>query len=265
MKVKIKTCDEVFLEEVKRNFDIEYIDLYRNLDKAGIQKLFANEFVYETPYEFEYRELTDNLPYNELYIHNIKATYEPMKFLSPVQATREEMWFTMINTVYLDYLLDYLQTVTQYKNFDDKIKNAIFYNGSNIRNQLIQRISRYWWMGYRTYDDQNKQNPYWLTEFFFDSDGAGKSIAFFASKLTNNKEIALGIIEGIYFSQDKVRNRKEIYAAVNKYLNAMGGVRILDVMSRAEIKHETLKYIDYIVANPELTPIKDRKRIFKKD
>ena len=49
-----------------------------------------------------------------------------MKFLSPVQATREEMWFTMINTVYLDYLLDYLQTVTQYKNFDDKIKNAIW-------------------------------------------------------------------------------------------------------------------------------------------
>ena len=31
--MKIKTCDEVFLEEVKRNFDIEYIDLYRNLDK----------------------------------------------------------------------------------------------------------------------------------------------------------------------------------------------------------------------------------------
>ena len=45
----------------------------------------------------------------------------------------------------------------------------------------------------------------------------------------------------------------------------MGGVRILDIMSRAEIKHETLKYIDYIVANPELTPAKDRKRIFKKD
>lgn len=44
-----------------------------------------------------------------------------------------------------------------------------------------------------------------------------------------------------------------------------GGVRILDIMSRAEIKHETLKYIDYIVANPELTPVKDRKRIFKKD
>lgn len=27
----------------------------------------------------------------------------------------------------------------------------------------------------------------------------------------------------------------------------------------------TMFYIDYIVANPELTPVKDRKRIFKKD
>ena len=38
LKVKIKTCDEEFLEEVKRDFDTKYIDLYRNLDKKGIQK-----------------------------------------------------------------------------------------------------------------------------------------------------------------------------------------------------------------------------------
>ncbi|WP_192944085.1 hypothetical protein [Ligilactobacillus agilis] len=52
---------------------------------------------------------------------------------------------------------------------------------------------------------------------------------------------------------------------VNKHLNAMGGVRILDIMLRAEIKQETLKYIDYIMANPKLIPIKNHKRIFKKD
>lgn len=264
LKVKIKTCDEEFLEEVKRDFDTKYIDLYRNLDKKGIQELFNNDFVYDTSLEFDYQELSNTLPNSEIYIYNIKRFYEPLRSLTNVQATREELWFTMINTIYLDYLLDYLKTVVNYKDFDQKIKNAIFYNGSNIRAQLIQRISRYWWMGYRTYDEKNKQNPYWLMEFFFENDGSGKSIGFFSSKLTNNKEIALGIIEGIYLSRDKVINRKETYATVNKYFNAMGGVRILDIMTREEVKKETIEYINYIVENLELIPVKDRKRIIKK-
>ena len=262
--MKIKTCDEEFLEEVKRDFDTKYIDLYRNLDRKGIQELFNSDFVYDTSLEFDYQKLSNTLPNSEIYIYNIKRFYEPLRSLTNVQATREELWFTMINTIYLDYLLDYLKTVVNYKDFDQKIKNAIFYNGSNIRAQLIQRISRYWWMGYRTYDEKNKQNPYWLMEFFFENDGSGKSIGFFSSKLTNNKEIALGIIEGIYLSRDKVINRKETYATVNKYFNAMGGVRILDIMTREEVKKETIEYINYIVENPELIPVKDRKRIIKK-
>ncbi|MEI2414519.1 DUF6339 family protein [Ligilactobacillus salivarius] len=80
-----------------------------------------------------------------------------MKFLTPVQASREEFWFTMINTVYLDYLLDYLKTVSNSKNFNEKVKNSIFYNSSNIRAQVIQRISRYWWLGYKTYDEKTFQ------------------------------------------------------------------------------------------------------------
>ena len=79
---------------------------------------------------------------------------------------------------------------------------------------------------------------------------------------TNNVKF-FGIIEGIYLSRDKVINRKETYATVNKYFNAMGGVRILDIMTREEVKKETIEYINYIVENPELIPVKDRKRIIK--
>ena len=69
--MKIKTCDEEFLEEVKRDFDTKYIDLYRNLDKKGIQELFNNDFVYDTSLEFDYQELSNTLPNSE----NIKRFY----------------------------------------------------------------------------------------------------------------------------------------------------------------------------------------------
>ena len=263
MKIKAKTCDENFLEEIKRNFDTKYIDLYRNFDKKGIQKLFDNELVYDIEYEFEYLELFDPKSFSDLFINNTKNTYEALKFLTPAQASREEFWFTMINTVYLDYLLDYLKTVSNSKNFNEKIKNSIFYNSSNIRAQVIQRISRYWWLGYKTYDEKNTSNPYWLTEYFFEYDGSSKIISFFSSNLTNKKDIALGIIEGIKNRDDKVINNRWTYLTMNKYFNAMGGVRILDIMTREEIKEETMKHIDYIVENPELLSVEDRKRVIK--
>ena len=43
----------------------------------------------------------------------------------------------------------------------------------------------------------------------------------------------------------------------------MGGVRIIDIMTREEIKKETTKYIDSIIENPELLSVEDRKRIIK--
>ncbi|WP_225357816.1 DUF6339 family protein [Ligilactobacillus salivarius] len=186
-----------------------------------------------------------------------------MKFLTPVQASREEFWFTMINTIYLDYLLSYLKTVSNRKDFDQKIKNSIFYNTSITKAQTMQRISRYWWLGYKTYDEKNVSNPYWLTEYFFEYDGSSKIISFFSSNLTNNKDIALGIIEGIKNKDDKIINNRWTYLTMNKYFNAMGGVRIIDIMTREEIKKETTKYIDSIIENPELLSVEDRKRIIK--
>lgn len=61
-----------------------------------------------------------------------------MKFLTPAQASREEFWFTMINTVYLDYLLDYLKTVSDRKDFDQKIKNSIFIIAQLLRHKQFK-------------------------------------------------------------------------------------------------------------------------------
>lgn len=81
--------------------------------------------------------------------------------------------------------------------------------------------------------------------------------------MTNNKDIALGIIEGIKNRNDKIVNNRWAYLIMNKYFNAMGGVRIIDIMTREEIKKETMKYIDYIVENPELLSLEERKGIIK--
>ena len=139
MKTKLRTCTNEFLEAFKRDFDEKYLDLYRNLDRAAIQKLFENDEIYEINHEFEYQLLK---PGDE--VHNTIAVYSALNWLTPVQATQEEMWFTMLNTVYLDYLLASLKQVANHQNFDQHIKNYLFFYGSTIRAQLTQRLSKYW-------------------------------------------------------------------------------------------------------------------------
>lgn len=172
------------------------------------------------------------------------------------------MWFTMLNTVYLDYLLASLKQVANHQNFDQHIKNYLFFYGSTIRAQLTQRLSKYWWVGKRLYDEQNADtDPYWLIRFFCELDLSGKAISFFASKLTNNQDIALGIVEGIYARRDRVKNVKETYSYINKHFNMIGGVKVLDIMTRAQVKQETMDFIDYFTANPHTLPAKNRQII----
>lgn len=123
-------------------------------------------------------------------------------------------------------------------------------------------MSKYWWVGKRLYDEQNADtDPYWLIRFFCELDLSGKAISFFASKLTSNQDIALGIVEGIYARRDRVKNVKETYSYINKHFNMIGGVKVLDIMTRAQVKQETMDFIDYFTANPHTLPVKNRQII----
>lgn len=93
-----------------------------------------------------------------------------LKGLTRTQATKEELWFTLINTVFIDYLMDYIRTIKGDKNVAQKIKNAIFFNHGNVRSLVVQHLAKYWWIGFRTYDEFNSSNPYWLTDFFTELD-----------------------------------------------------------------------------------------------
>ena len=66
----------------------------------------------------------------------------------------------------------------------------------------------------------------------------GNAIVYFSSNLVSNREIVLGTLEAIY---DLIDNKMMIedrysYSEANKLLNLTGGVIMLDLLSRSEIK-----------------------------
>lgn len=241
----IKYCTDEFLNEFKANFD-KYIDLYRNKDKVELDKLFNEKNVKEGNLQFEYISLKTKKNSENPERENIRIVYESLKELTPVQAVQEKLWVAMYNTYYQDHLFDYIDSIKESKNFEDRLKSSIVYTWGINRSKIVQNLARMWWLGYHLYDEENKQDPYELLNFYTNTtDIVGKSTVFFSSNLTNNKNLTLGILEGIRELVDEgiIDNKREYYTQINKYFNLIGGVRILDFMSREEAKNETIKYL----------------------
>lgn len=252
MMTNIKYCSDDFLVYYKAKFEEDYLQWYLDDDRDKIRELFNHEVVMEGDLKFGYQPLYQPQEFENgsRYIQeNTKLVYTMLQGLTQTQATKEELWFTLMHTVFLDYMMDYVQTFKHHQDVANRVRNMIFFNHGNVRSLVIQHLAKYWWLGYRTYDALHIENPFWLTDFFTSQDPTGKAVAFFSSKFTNNSNFALGIVEGIKIACDSfdMRNRKDIYAFVNEHFNFIGGVRILDVMKREEVKDETLRVIERLV------------------
>ena len=241
----IKYCTDGFLTEFKVNFD-KYILLYKNKDKEGLDRLFGTSNVKEGNLNFKYTPLKTSKNSENPEKYNIKIVYESLKELTPVQAVQEKLWVAMYNTYYQDHLFDYIDTIKEGKNFEKRLKGSIVYTWGANRSKIVQNVARMWWLGYYLYDEENKKDPYELLNFYTDTmDIVGKSTVFFSSNLTNNKNLTLGILEGLRELVDHgtIDNKREYYNQINKYFNLIGGVKLLDFMSRSEAKDETIRYL----------------------
>lgn len=242
-----------FIEAFGRDLNEKYESLYRTGDKESLLEIFDKAPKYEVDISGTLQEL--EVPND--YINNSKIIYDSLRDLKPTQASKESLWFSLANTFYLDYTLKLLSS-----NDRTKVKNALFMKSK--REQLIQCISKYWWLGYLLYDETSEA-PYELLEYFCAKEAIGKTIGFFSSKLTSNKQITLGIVEGIKDRKDYIKNSRSSYSFVNEHFNNIGGVKILDLLTREDVYRETIDFIDEIVKDPyKIPPVKRNKVLLRR-
>lgn len=243
--MNIKYCTDEFLEEFKTNFE-RYIPMYTKNDREKISEVFNSENIKEGSVEFEYKDIKTSKNSSNPERDNIKNVYESLKDLNPVQASQEKLWVAMYNTYYIEHLFDYINTNKDKKNFENSLKGSVVFTHGNNRSLIVQNLARMWWLGYYLYDEDNNKNPYELLDFYTDSgDIVGRSNVFFSSNLTSNKNLRHGIIDGIkeLVELGIIEHQRKYYTNINKYFNIIGGVKILDFMSREKVKNETMEYI----------------------
>ncbi|PER24677.1 hypothetical protein CN490_22575 [Bacillus cereus] len=95
-----------------------------------------------------------------------------------------------------------------------------------------------------TYDENNKDNPFWLTDFFTERDFSARSTLFFSSNFTSNRDITVGILRAIYnLKQQGEDIKRKHFVQASKYLNVVGGAMILDVLGVDEVEGMVTKHL----------------------
>ncbi|WP_230203618.1 DUF6339 family protein [Bacillus massiliigorillae] len=241
--MKLKIISEETLQDLRVNFTA-YCNHYYTQDNNWFEQYFQEEGrVIETTIDFEMPELCYGEEYAKSDKENVKHIYSSLRHLTIVQATQERLWSGLAHLQFRDFSYYRLSKELVTKN-DKRINTALFFKNGAKRSLFVHILARLWWVGYMTYDEENMDNPYWLTDFFCEKDFSARSTVFFSSNFTSNKDITIGILRAlIKLKENGLEIKRDHFVQATKYLNVIGGAMVLDMLSVDEVEEMVTKHL----------------------
>ena len=107
-------------------------------------------------------------------------------------------------------------------------------------------VSRLWWSGYLTYDEDNKGNPWHLTEVLFSAQQIQKDL--FDQSFSMNRTIVKGLLSALKrIQEERGNNATPVFRmCCHSYLNHYGAYSILDTLTAEEIEEIAYAYMKSI-------------------
>lgn len=222
------------IDDIKMNF-AKYKNHFLDPTNYWFIKTFEeNGWLKESKFQFDEVTLCKNEDFNISDRRNIEILYSGLQRLSPALASDERIWAGLLFDVFWDFV-QYRRKSELMSGNEQDIKNSFFFMRGIKRSCFINCLSRLWWTGYLIYDKESP-NHFSAADFLCDGAFASTILLFSSSNFTANKNIALGILDCI--AERKAKGEKigrYHYVEANKYLNNLGGVMLLDSISRDEV------------------------------
>lgn len=160
--------------------------------------------------------------------------------ITPLQASDPLLWSALCHITFKDYILN------RWKKTDDTVSIDKRFFATEGRGSLLyyNAISRLWWSGYLTYDEERKNsNPWHLTETLFSAQQIQKDL--FDQPFSMNKTIVKGLLSALKRIQEEQGNActTTFRKCCDSYINHYGAVTILDTLSSDEIEEIAYSYM----------------------
>lgn len=238
--MNIPVVSNEFMNDFNTNFDEEFVAYYKLQNVGKIQSIMNETgHVVRTDKEFDYQPL--HLPENNEYEYsyaNIVMLHSQLNNLTLVEASDPRLWIALENTDFLDYHMRILK-IMDYKEGKQessiKSRSTFIVNGQK-RSLAINNLASLWWIGHVFYDEAH-ENPYHFVKLFTDTDFRGNFLALSSSNVIDSEHIRLGIFDAVFelIQNEAIKQNRKAFSEANKIMNFVGGVRLLDLLSREEV------------------------------
>lgn len=224
---------KVNLVNNKGNYYSEDPWLEEYFASAGIDEYYKTSSVVVPNINLMYSGDDDDSK-NQDDLNNIRLLYDAYKDkITPLQASDPMLWSALCHITYKDYVLK------RWKKDDGTVRIDQRFFATEGRSSLCyyNAISRLWWSGYLTYDEEReKSKPYHLTETLFSAQQIQKDL--FDQSMSMNKTVVKGLLMALKRIQEETGNASTpvFRQCCDSYLNHYGAVSVLDSLNAKDIE-----------------------------
>lgn len=249
----MKGCDIVKLiylsQEAVDNIKIDFRK-YRKHFKDETNEWFVQHFekngwMQESKIQCDEFSLDMDEDYDISDRKNVEVVYEALRDLSPSLAADERLWSGMLFCQFWDYV-KYRRRKEIKSGIDRDVLNSFFFLRGIKRSCFMNCLSRLWWTGYLLYDS-SMSDHYRAVDLITETAFASNIVLFSSNNFASNKNLALGVLDCLYKrKQAGEKIGRYHFVEANKYINCIGGITLLDTMSREEVCALTNRRLDKI-------------------
>lgn len=214
----------------------------------------APTYFFDSGIEIEDYHLIPGGP--ETDFQNAKTVYEAFKGkLNPVQASDLRLWAYLAHAQHWDYMRTRWEINAPDEEEEneqeegskspkdkviDRVKTRYFFGASRGKAFVRQGIARLYWSAYLTYDeDEENENPYEYTEFFFSKQDIFTSIT--ERSYARNKVLILAALKELKKHPELSRDDIRLFLA---RLNQAGAITVLDYLNSKQAEQLCAKIMD---------------------
>lgn len=231
-----KDAYKMLKKDLDNNKDNYYSDepwLSEYFASAGLDEFYRTSSIVVPEVDLIYSG-DDNEAKNRDDLANIKILFSAYKDkITPLQASDPMLWSALSHITFKKYVLN------RWKKDDGTVRLDQRFFATEGRASLLyyNAISRLWWSGYLTYDEERESsNPWHLTETLFTAQQIQKDL--FDQSFSMNKQIVKGLLSALRRLQEEQGNSctPTFRKCCDSYLNHYGAVSILDTLTADEIE-----------------------------
>ena len=250
----------------QKSLDSLQKDISDNLEKYQSNSLWidqyfidkeAPKYFFDTGIEVDDYQLVIGGP--ETDFQNAKIVFEAYKGkLNLVQASDLRLWAYLAHAEHWNYMcnrwkIDAPDEEEEELDDDkkssrdkavDRVKTRYFFGSSRGKAFVRQGIARLYWSAYLTYDENN-DNPYEYTEFFFSKQDIFTSIT--ERSYARNKVLILAALRELKKYPDLSRDDIRLFLAK---LNQTGAITVLDYLDAEQAEQLCMKLMDEVFHVP---------------